>query len=550
MPNFNVVNTKPKPAKVASPAIETASKDSKWQPGFRQTPWPAMVLAFIMLACMGASASVITVSNKQTVQSWKIGPSVLLALLSAIWNYALSALLGICVVVTWWRSALDGTTLESLHYIWNQTGGLNFFSSLLSAKARKVVLLAWLVALAQIVNGPLLQRSTRVVSESLVIEDNMTLAISRHLRNGWIGWVVNATTGDIIGSRDGIGAAQGWWKNTTILTTSNNTGSDCNGTCEGTVQGTGIAYTCTSTLRELDLTQPENDGATLFEISTTMSTNATGAPVLVLTTVYASAVDSSCIASLNISSCFIEAAIVEYPIIIQNTTVSLDMDKLDSAPIVEIFVYEGDLPSAPKYYSAGPLTGLANSFGSYLFSNSTMQVLPNTTIYNNMQGGLIPDLFFVFDVADYDPSTVGKCDLAWSSPNQFVLNAMSDWLFRASISSSWPTDTQTFSVRRTNSALIFLSEYRYFALALVIMSITLLGVVFQLWGFWRLGRHVTMSPLELAKAFKAPLVEQASHSSAIDGILKAVGKTNVKYDGESFYADTETKSVLRVRGRK
>ena len=58
------------------------------------------------------------------------------------------------------------------------------------------------------------------------------------------------------------------------------------------------------------------------------------------------------------------------------------------------------------------------------------------------------------------------------------------------------------------------------------------------------------SPLELAKAFKAPLMERDSHSSEIDGILKAVGKTNVKYDGESFYADTETKSVLRVRGRK
>ena len=130
MPNFNVVNTKPKPPKAASSAIETNSKDSKWQPGFRQTPWPAMVLAFIMLTCMGASAGVITVSNKQTVESWKIGPSVLLALLSSIWNYTLSALLGISIVVTWWRNALDGTTLESLHYIWNQAGGLNFLSLL------------------------------------------------------------------------------------------------------------------------------------------------------------------------------------------------------------------------------------------------------------------------------------------------------------------------------------------------------------------------------------------------------------------------------------
>jgi hypothetical protein len=446
---------------------------------------------------------------------------------------------------------LDGTTLESLHYIWNQAGGLDFFSSLLSTKARKVVLLAWMVALAQIVNGPLLQRSTRIVSESVVVEDYMTLDIARQLQDGWTGVTSDASAQDIIGSRNGIGAVQGWWKNTTILTTSNNTGSQCNGTCEGTVQGTGIAYTCMSTVQSLNLTEPENGGATVFSINTAMSSNATGAPVLVLTTMYASAVDSSCMASINISSCSVEAAIVEYPIIIQNTTVNLNMDKLDRAPIVSIFVSEGDLPNATLHQGAGPLLGLVNSFGAYLFSNSKLQVSPNVSIYDNTGSGLIPDLFFVPDEADYPPSTIHKCDLEWSNPTQFALNAMSEWLFRALISSSTPTDSQTFSVRRTSLALIFLSDYEYLAVALVVMSIALLGVFFQLWGFWRLGRQVTMSPLELAKAFKAPIMQRASHTSAIDGILKVVGKTIVKYDGESFDVDAEEmESLLKVRGRK
>jgi len=54
MPNFNVIKTKPKPTKITSAAVETTSKDSEWQPGFHQTPWPAAVLALAMLACMGA----------------------------------------------------------------------------------------------------------------------------------------------------------------------------------------------------------------------------------------------------------------------------------------------------------------------------------------------------------------------------------------------------------------------------------------------------------------------------------------------------------------
>lgn len=546
MPNSNTVVAKPEAT--ASATRKVNSRSSEWRPGFRQTPWPAMVLIFTMLASMGALAGIIAGSDKQTVESWKVGPSVLLSLLSSIWNYALSALLGISVVLTWWRNALEGTTLKSLHYIWDQPGGLNIYAGLRSTKARKVVLLAWLVGVVQIVSGPLLQRSTSVVSKNLVIEDHMTLNMTQRLQDGWTGVIVNASEQNIIGSRNGIATIQEWWKNATIWTsTSNNTGSQCYGTCEGTVQGTGIAYTCTSTLLALNLSQQENVGSTLFAINTAMVANETGAPVLALTTLYTSAIDNSCMATLNITTCNIEAAIVEYPVVIQNNTVTLDMEKLHSATIVSKFVSEGDLPTATPGSGSGPLQGLDDFFGYYLWANTTLAFTTrNTSTYTNLQGGgnMIPDLFFVPESTHYDPSILRKCGLKWSSPTQFVLDSMSDWLFRASLSSSNGTNSQTFSVQRTSPALIFQTDYKYLAISLVVMLLALLGVVFQLWGFWRLGRQVTMSPLEIAKAFKAPVMQQVNHISAVDGILKEVGKKKVKYDGESFH---EVPEELRER---
>ena len=98
----------------SSVAAESQSTAPAWQPGFRQTPWSAMVLIVIMLACMGASAGIIIGSNSQTVASWKIEPVVLLAVLSSIWNYSIGIVLGISVAITWWRTAhllLDVATL-------------------------------------------------------------------------------------------------------------------------------------------------------------------------------------------------------------------------------------------------------------------------------------------------------------------------------------------------------------------------------------------------------------------------------------------------------
>ena len=50
------------------------------------------------------------------------------------------------------------------------------------------------------------------------------------------------------------------------------------------------------------------------------------------------------------------------------------------------------------------------------------------------------------------------------------------------------------------------------------------------WGFWQLGRKVTLGPLEIANAFNAPAFSHV-HTGAghVDGVLKVVGKERVQY---------------------
>lgn len=60
---------------------------------------------------------------------------------------------------------------------------------------------------------------------------------------------------------------------------------------------------------------------------------------------------------------------------------------------------------------------------------------------------------------------------------------------------------------------------------------TLLVVICVLpvyYGYWELGRKVTLGPVEIAHAFRSPMTAQAT-SGRIDGLVKEIGQTEVQF---------------------
>jgi hypothetical protein len=62
------------------------------------------------------------------------------------------------------------------------------------------------------------------------------------------------------------------------------------------------------------------------------------------------------------------------------------------------------------------------------------------------------------------------------------------------------------------------------------MLVGFLAALSLLWGWWELGRTVSLSPLETANAFAAPMLEYG-RSHEVVGILKEVGATQVRDEG-------------------
>jgi hypothetical protein len=70
------------------------------------------------------------------------------------------------------------------------------------------------------------------------------------------------------------------------------------------------------------------------------------------------------------------------------------------------------------------------------------------------------------------------------------------------------------------------------------MLLALLAVISLLWGWWELGRSVSLSPLETAKAFGAPMMQHVGRNSTVEEILKKTRGMKVKYD-EGILLPTE-----------
>lgn len=477
---------------------------------------------------MVASVIIVSVSDKQTVESWKIQPSVLLNFLSTLSNVALGTAFSAGVAITWWTSARDGATLAQLHYIWDTGTGSSFRSAFRAGgNARKVAFTAFVITVIKMSTGTLLQKATHQAIEDVVTPETIQLNISQIIPAGWTGVIANATEGNLNVSSVALATAQAWWRKD-MINTLDAPGYYCDGTCEGNVPGAGMSYNCSSTTQPLDLYT--GAGTTIFAINTTIEQDSTGAPFLLLTTLHSSAVDDNCTATLTIDSCQIQAGVVQYPVVIQNSTVTLDTAKLRNITLLSTYAYPGDLPSATPGTPSGTLQTL-NDFYGYYFGTHTEVYSPHQYTGNSM----LADMFYNANPSSYDNLTYSTCHLSWSSPTSYVLGSLQDFLFRAALrSASNGTDIQAFQVQRTKPTLVFHSEYEYLAAASFIALLGPFFTFFRLRGWSSLGRTVSLCPLETAGAFLATLIiTLAGRCLTADEILEVVGRKVVRYvDGE------------------
>ena len=73
------------------------------------------------------------------------------------------------------------------------------------------------------------------------------------------------------------------------------------------------------------------------------------------------------------------------------------------------------------------------------------------------------------------------------------------------------------------------SQYLFLFLAVAITLLATLCVFGISLGWWRLGREVSLSPVEVAKAFATPVLYDAGSNAEVVQLSREVGKKRVRY---------------------
>jgi hypothetical protein len=145
-------------------------------------------------------------------------------------------------------------------------------------------------------------------------------------------------------------------------------------------------------------------------------------------------------------------------------------------------------------------------------------------------------------------NSVVDCSITWVDPTSDMLGAARELAFRSAlfaaannVTSLDDTDNngkyrdpseyiQHIQVQQSSLQAVFKSHYRFLAIALVFTLLAALSVVPIFLGWWSLGRKVSLSPIETAKAFAAPVLARAPDANAeLKPLLREVGDLRVRY---------------------
>jgi hypothetical protein len=95
--------------------------------------------------------------------------------------------------------------------------------------------------------------------------------------------------------------------------------------------------------------------------------------------------------------------------------------------------------------------------------------------------------------------------------------------------------------------LVYASIYGFLVAATLILMIAFVVVSSTLWGWWELGRTVSLNPLETAKAFGASLFQAESFDMDAEHLAANTGELKVRYkDQAALDQDGHKIRVLRI----
>lgn len=468
-------------------------------------------------------------------------PTVYLSIAYTIANIALNFALSEAVRIAWWVKALSpNSTVKDLHLIWSF--GSNIQDILLAGRSFNLVALAGLAVTLVPINGPLLQRASVLHEHTKVEYKNITIPVSQYFVPGYSGWITSRATSATSVSDD-FGKIVNDYTARTDVNISN---SGCYGTCTGRVLGAGYTIQCADDTVRYNITPPIETNRSIQQSTmfyTDFRFDELEGGNITFKTLFATNF-SSFTGLVNRTNCTLRPATIDYPIKFVNDTITLDPTGSWTTDRVTKLQPGGSTGALVRQRSTHG--GVALYFKSAYASGAEMWYDGVKGVQISINGSTI---YGYMDHADKLGSTNGL-GTSFLSPTSDIMAAVRQVAFRAAVQmpgldvatyfnatgkvnqtamDAWKAaNTQQILVEQVRTEVIYKSQYVFLIIAVVLTFFATFAVLVCFNGWWHLGRNVSMSPIEIARAFAAPALIDSGSNVEVRTLLKQVGNKELR----------------------
>ncbi|KAH9207812.1 hypothetical protein DL95DRAFT_395741 [Leptodontidium sp. 2 PMI_412] len=438
----------------------------------------------------------------------------------------------------------------------------------MSAVAFATIIGTWAI----FATDPLMQRSTNVVSANITSSVNVAASIAPLIPYGYTGITTGLGGGDndlsiVAPTIPAMDVARDYFNKVPI--TAGFTG--CKGNCTGTVPAAGFAVTCQKSRFPVDYyakgINPSNSSDLSYQdpqlaFSTNFTENSWNLSAN-LTVAYVDSINQTCAGFMTVRSCYLQAATIEYPISITNNVVTLgDVSSPNVLALQNSSVYSHStcLVDCPVYADGGmTISGITLSaqrlFNSSAILTHTAPTPHTTSVWIVNYAGTLSNQYQSVTESDFIHS-INNCNMTYLDPTNVIIQAMNEMMFRTALRASntslynglegfnHPGEPVVFvpmpgvdgvprntniTMTQTSSINVYSSDYKFLGASIALILLSLILIIPLYYGYWKMGRRPTLSPLETAKAFGAPLLRRAGSNMEATGLVKVAGPTKVRY---------------------
>ncbi|KAH0363973.1 hypothetical protein KCU65_g7039, partial [Aureobasidium melanogenum] len=210
------------------------------------------------------------------------------------------------------------------------------------------------------------------------------------------------------------------------------------------------------------------------------------------------------------------------------------------------------------------LGGMVKVFNTYFAGASSMT-------FDGIHGGFVLNKTGSADTgvdsftAGHDTSNTSfsGCDFQYPDPLSFVVREINLLTFTLAVDPfghNYLNNNESIltpiNATQYGTSIHYKTNKPYMWGALASMLFCILCVLPSYWGYWQLGRDVTLGPFEIANAFRAPVLDHPAVANAgVKDLIREVGQREVKYgamvhnDASGRLAIAEPEAVRRVHPR-